>query len=112
MFSKIPPDTDGDEFVTLGEFTEYPTIQWRFPQITSCPRKNCKEKFNNRAETIAHYREVHAKYDVLCNECNTIVAVSGSQNMLNHYKRRHSDIEPPVKTDENRVIFIFTFRNY
>lgn len=95
-----------DDLITIGELTEYPTVQWKFPETTHCPRSHCKQKYKSRAENIAHYRDVHAKYDVICNECNILVSVSSSHNLLNHYKRKHSDIELPLKTKENRVNLI------
>lgn len=96
-----------DDIVTLGEMTEYPILQWKFPQITHCPRMNCKRKFPNRDAAIDHYRAMHAKYDILCQECDLIISVSGAHNLMNHYKRKHPDIEPPAKRPENRVICFY-----
>lgn len=90
--------------------TEYPTIQWTFPQITQCPKANCKHKCLNRDDAIDHYRMAHAKYDMLCHECDQIISLSGAHNLMNHYKRRHPGVELPVKTSENRVRVVhFTF---
>lgn len=111
IFAKVSNDVVEDDLIALGELTEYPTFQWKFPQITSCPRSHCKEKYSNRDAAIAHYRDVHAKYDVLCNDCNSIVSVSSSHNLIHHYKRKHPNIEPPMKTKLNQVLPFDTYPN-
>lgn len=84
--------------------TEYQTMQWKFPQITHCPRLNCKQTFTSRNEAIRHYRTMHSIYDVLCQECEQIISLTGTHNLMNHYKRKHPDIQPPAKMFENKVL--------
>ncbi|XP_031628123.1 uncharacterized protein LOC116343934 isoform X2 [Contarinia nasturtii] len=92
-----------NDIITLGELTEYPKMSWKFPEIKSCPRTNCKQKFETRGEAINHYRENHSQYDVLCQVCNILVSLSGSHNLMNHYKRKHPDAEMPAKSNEKKI---------
>lgn len=95
---------DEDDYVTIGHLTEYKIVNWRFPNTNICPRIFCSKPFENRAEAKQHYIKKHADYDMSCQECGVLIALSGAHNLLNHYNRKHPNIDPPPKEFENNVM--------
>lgn len=95
---------DEDDYVKIGQLTEYKIVSWKFPNTNNCPRGFCGKKFENRAEAKQHYINKHADYDMSCQECGILIALSGAHNLLNHYNRKHPNIDPPPKVFENNVM--------
>lgn len=93
-----------DDFITLGELTEYENAVWRFPDTTRCPFRSCNRYFGTRKKAIKHYRENHAKYAVLCKLCNyPIMLHTATHHFEGHYARKHPNVAPPVKVKTERV---------
>lgn len=91
-------DDDGNEdnVVILGENTKYPPMKWRFPHTDTCPKVYCNKYFESRHATQLHYYKVHAKNDLLCKECDLLISMTGQNNMINHYQRKHPNLPIPM----------------
>lgn len=99
---KVLQNDDADDIIILGESTDFQPMCWQFPQTRKCPKDLCFLDFSSRAIAIKHYRERHAKFDLLCKECGVLISMSGAHNMTNHYKRKHPDRIPPQKWDKQQ----------
>lgn len=71
-------------------------MKWRFPNIDSCPKVYCNRWFESRYAAKVHYCKEHAKNDLLCTECDTLISMTGQLNMVNHYQRKHPDADIPM----------------
>lgn len=72
-------------------------MRWRFPSHTkNCPKVYCNKYFESRQATMQHYCKEHAKTDLLCEECDTLISMTGQHNMINHYQRKHPDSPIPM----------------
>lgn len=94
---RYSPDNT-DEFVVLGEHTKYPPIKWRFPDTTHCPKVYCNRWFDSRYAARLHYCKDHAKNDLLCKICKTLISMTGENNLVNHYQRKHPSDPIPMPT--------------
>lgn len=92
------PKKDDDNIVLLGENTKYPTMKWRFPKTNNCPKVYCNKYFESQYATMQHYSKVHAKSDLLCEECDTLISMTGQHNMINHFQRKHPNSPIPMPT--------------
>lgn len=86
----------GDDLILLGEDTDYPQMEWRFPDINGCPKMYCTAIFDDRFFAMAHYRVVHAKTDLLCLECNTLISMNNPDDLIRHYERKHPSAPAPL----------------
>lgn len=91
-------DKSDDDFVIIGENTKYEPMAWRFPRTRTCPKVYCNKYFESRHAAMQHYSKMHAKIDLLCEECNTLISMSGQHNMINHFQRKHPDSPIPMPT--------------
>lgn len=87
---------NADDIIILGENTPYTPMKWRFPNTNNCPKVYCNRWFENRYAARLHYCKEHAKNDLLCVECNTLISMTGQQNMVNHYQRKHPNTSIPM----------------
>lgn len=99
-------DEDEDkDIVLLGENTKYPTMKWRFPDTIKCPKVYCSWYFRfghfrfGRTAAMKHYREVHAKNDLLCVECNALISMTSQNDLINHYEKKHPTALIPEPTN-------------
>lgn len=78
-------------------------MKWRFPDTIDCPKQYCTWQLNfdfsnvdvARNAAMAHYRKEHAKNDLLCVLCNTLISMSSQSNMIQHYGRKHPNARIP-----------------
>lgn len=89
---------DEGDIVVLGESTKYSPMRWRFPGTNNCPKVYCNKYFESRHATMQHYCKVHAKNDLLCEECNTLISMTGQHNLINHFQRKHPNAPIPMPT--------------
>lgn len=68
---------------------------WIFPDITQCPNRSCKLKFENRWETMEHFRDHHAKQAILCELCNKPISSLTRIDFIRHYQRIHPNRKLP-----------------
>lgn len=94
----IDDSENEDDFIILGENTKYPTKKWRFPNTNTCPKVYCNKYFESRHATMQHYYKMHAKNDLLCEECDTLISMTGQHNMINHFQRKHPNLPIPMPT--------------
>lgn len=87
---------DEGDIVILGESTKYSPMRWRFPGTNNCPKVYCNKYFESRHATMQHYCKVHAKNDLLCEECNTLISMMGQHNLINHFQRKHPNSPIPM----------------
>lgn len=73
---------------------------WIFPDTTMCPNGSCKRKFNNRSETMTHFRDQHAKDSILCKICQKPISTKSSHEFARHYKRLHPNLKVPYNFDK------------
>lgn len=90
----IDQDDDND-WITLNGCSH--VTYWRFPQTTSCPSVRCSLTFPNRKMAKRHYIEVHAKYMILCPNCNKPINAKMSLNFLKHHREMHPNVAMPYE---------------
>lgn len=71
-------------------------MKWRFPHTHTCPKVYCNKYFESRHATQLHYYKVHAKNDLLCKECDLLISMTGQNNMINHFQRKHPNLPIPM----------------
>lgn len=91
-------DKNEHDIVILGENTKYAPIEWHFPRTNNCPKVYCNKYFESRHATMQHYCKVHAKNDLLCEECNSLISMTGQHNLINHFQRKHPHAPIPMPT--------------
>lgn len=98
----LPIDSENGEedndLITLtgcGQIT-----QWRFPQTTRCPLRNCRADPGFRSLTIDHYRKRHAKNFTLCALCDKPVSAKQIWSVILHYRTKHPNDQLPAYVTE------------
>lgn len=91
-------DKDEPNIVILGENTKYSPMMWNFPRTNNCPKVYCNKYFESRHATMQHYCKMHAKNDLLCEECDTLISMTGQHNLINHFQRKHPNSPIPMPT--------------
>lgn len=89
-------DENEDDVIIIGENTKYAPMRWRFPRTKNCPKVYCNKYFESRHATMQHYYKMHAKNDLLCEECDTLISMTGQHNMINHFQRKHPNSPIPM----------------
>lgn len=86
--TKINANKDDDDLITLSGLGKI--TQWKFPKnVTQCPMHCCNFKFEMRATGISHFKQLHAKYTILCTICNKIVSSRQRQQICKHFDKMH-----------------------
>lgn len=71
-------------------------MKWHFPSIIRCPKIYCNRWFESRYAARLHYCKEHAKNDLLCNVCNTLISMTAENNLINHFQRKHPNEPIPM----------------
>lgn len=81
-----------DDFITLrgqGIITK-----WRFPpNITQCPVRRCYASYASRSDAMAHYKEKHARFSILCPICVKPIITHSAKDYYSHHLSIHPNDE-------------------
>ena len=94
------------------------STSWNFPDTTECPNRSCRRRFENRLETLEHFRDYHAKDAILCFLCDKPVSSPTSRCFIRHYRRIHPnekvpyDFGEPEKNPSPKVCWAQMFKTF
>lgn len=88
-------DDDEHDWITLSGCNQI--SQWKFPpNKTNCPVQKCRAQFEDRAQTILHYKTVHAEHGVLCPLCNKPIIAKLTVTYKRHFMSLHPGEKFPL----------------
>lgn len=81
--------------VTLGESTDFQTVDFHFPDSNECPLNQCHSSFPNRNAALNHFRTDHANTSMQCMHCKVIFPANDALSLLRHYQAEHPNEQAP-----------------
>lgn len=89
----------GQGVVTLGQSSDFQTIDWRFPETNICPISECGLSCLNRTFALNHFQLYHAATSMACTICEQVFSVTNPLNILRHHQFQHpNDRTPQLKS--------------
>lgn len=86
--------------------------KWTFGADKKCPVIRCKERFDNRADAIAHYTARHSTKAIVCHICDRPICTSRQRDYVRHYKVRHPNEKIPFDFPTKQKMVTYSHHSY